>query len=488
MKFRSSQDGYITALRFYKQPNNTGTHVGHLWTAAGQQLAEATFENETASGWQEQTLPDAGPDHGDTTYVVSYYSPQRQLRLQPGLLHAARSAAARCTRAGRGQRRLQLRLELGFPDRDVELDELLGRRRLQRRRRRATRARRASTPSPRPTAPTDVADLDRRRPSTFDEAMDRRDAHGADLHASRTTSTTRSRRTVAYDAATRKATLTPSAPLALGRTYTATVVGGSAGVKDAAGNPLAANHDAGASARPPPARARVFRPTEGPLGDAIADSPVEVGMKFRSTEDGWITGAALLQAAQQHRHARRPPVVEPPARSSAEVTFTNETASRLADGAAARAGPDHARTRRYITSYYAASGRFAFSPGYFGSGVDRAAAERAERLRARAATASTATAPSGFPDSTFGAHQLLGRRDVRAHRSRRTRARRGSPRSSPAAGRQARARRHASSRSPSTSRWTALTVNTGSILLADERRQPRHRARSPTTRRRARRR
>src|SRR4051812_23451231 len=57
MKFSSSQAGYITALRFYKQPGNTGTHIGHLWSSTGQQLAEATFDNETASGWQEQALP-----------------------------------------------------------------------------------------------------------------------------------------------------------------------------------------------------------------------------------------------------------------------------------------------------------------------------------------------------------------------------------------------------------------------------------------------
>src|SRR5687768_14321336 len=56
MKFRSSQAGYITGLKFYKQPSNTGTHVGHLWTAAGGQLAEATFADETASGWQEVQL------------------------------------------------------------------------------------------------------------------------------------------------------------------------------------------------------------------------------------------------------------------------------------------------------------------------------------------------------------------------------------------------------------------------------------------------
>src|SRR3954453_7113759 len=50
MKFRSSQDGFVTALRFYKQANNTGTHVGHLWSSDGQELAEVQFENETDSG------------------------------------------------------------------------------------------------------------------------------------------------------------------------------------------------------------------------------------------------------------------------------------------------------------------------------------------------------------------------------------------------------------------------------------------------------
>jgi hypothetical protein len=44
---------------------------------------------------------------------------------------------------------------------------------------------------------------------------------------------------VAYDAASRTATLTPSATLAFSTTYTATVQGGSAGVKDLSGNALA---------------------------------------------------------------------------------------------------------------------------------------------------------------------------------------------------------------------------------------------------------
>jgi len=46
---------------------------------------------------------------------------------------------------------------------------------------------------------------------------------------------------VSYNAGTRVATLTPAAALAAGTTYTATIAGGSAGVKDVAGNALAGN-------------------------------------------------------------------------------------------------------------------------------------------------------------------------------------------------------------------------------------------------------
>jgi hypothetical protein len=45
--------------------------------------------------------------------------------------------------------------------------------------------------------------------------------------------------TVSYNAVTRVGTLAPSAPLAASTTYTATIAGGSAGVKDMAGNALA---------------------------------------------------------------------------------------------------------------------------------------------------------------------------------------------------------------------------------------------------------
>jgi hypothetical protein len=51
VKFRSNTAGSITGIRFYKGRQNTGTHVGNLWSATGTNLATATFTNETASGW-----------------------------------------------------------------------------------------------------------------------------------------------------------------------------------------------------------------------------------------------------------------------------------------------------------------------------------------------------------------------------------------------------------------------------------------------------
>ncbi|HET6995351.1 MAG TPA: N,N-dimethylformamidase beta subunit family domain-containing protein, partial [Chitinophagaceae bacterium] len=74
-KFRSTADGSITALRFYKGAGNTGTHKGHLWTSTGTLLGEVTFTDETASGWQEAALSVPVGITANTTYIVSYFSP-----------------------------------------------------------------------------------------------------------------------------------------------------------------------------------------------------------------------------------------------------------------------------------------------------------------------------------------------------------------------------------------------------------------------------
>ncbi|BCT75478.1 hypothetical protein SCMU_13200 [Sinomonas cyclohexanicum] len=75
MQFTSDAAGSVTALRFYKGAQNTGTHVGHLWTSSGTLLASVTFSGETASGWQTATLSSPVAISANITYVVSYYAP-----------------------------------------------------------------------------------------------------------------------------------------------------------------------------------------------------------------------------------------------------------------------------------------------------------------------------------------------------------------------------------------------------------------------------
>ncbi|MGY4436209.1 hypothetical protein ACVWWO_008686 [Bradyrhizobium sp. F1.13.1] len=71
MRFTSDASGVIQAIRYYKASNETGTHIGHIWSATGQELATVTFTNEGASGWQQQALATPLTIAAGTTYVVS---------------------------------------------------------------------------------------------------------------------------------------------------------------------------------------------------------------------------------------------------------------------------------------------------------------------------------------------------------------------------------------------------------------------------------
>ncbi|WP_067175764.1 DUF4082 domain-containing protein [Microtetraspora niveoalba] len=75
VKFQAVTTGMVTGVRFYKGAQNTGTHIGSLWTSSGQLLASATFTNETSSGWQQVTFSSPVSIVANTTYVVTYFTP-----------------------------------------------------------------------------------------------------------------------------------------------------------------------------------------------------------------------------------------------------------------------------------------------------------------------------------------------------------------------------------------------------------------------------
>ena len=84
MKFRSDVAGTITAIRFYKGAGNTGSHTGRIWSSTGTSLANVTFANETATGWQQQNLATPLAIAANTTYVVSYHAPVGRYAIDSG--------------------------------------------------------------------------------------------------------------------------------------------------------------------------------------------------------------------------------------------------------------------------------------------------------------------------------------------------------------------------------------------------------------------
>jgi hypothetical protein len=89
VKFRSDVAGFITALRFYKGPSNTGTHTGSVWTSSGTLLERVTFTNETASGWQQVNFATPVAVTAGTTYVASYHTNVGQYAVDKNYFAAA---------------------------------------------------------------------------------------------------------------------------------------------------------------------------------------------------------------------------------------------------------------------------------------------------------------------------------------------------------------------------------------------------------------
>ncbi len=74
VQFQSSSGGRVVGVRFYKYADNTGSHIGSLWSSSGALLATGTFTNETASGWQELDFSSPVTITANTTYVVSFHT------------------------------------------------------------------------------------------------------------------------------------------------------------------------------------------------------------------------------------------------------------------------------------------------------------------------------------------------------------------------------------------------------------------------------
>ena len=241
VKFRPSANGYICGLRFYKGTGNTGTHTGTLWSGTGTLLATATFANETATGWQQVDFASPVAVTANTVYVASYYAPVGRYAVNSsyftaGVTNGPLYALQDGESGGNGVYRYGT--GGGFPSStfgssnywvDVVFTTTVG----------------PDTTPPTVTGRTPANDAIDVAPTatvtaTFSEAMNAATVTTATFEL-RNASNALVPTSVSYNAGTNTATLTPNSALTASATYTATVKGGASGVKDLAGNALAAD-------------------------------------------------------------------------------------------------------------------------------------------------------------------------------------------------------------------------------------------------------
>jgi hypothetical protein len=89
VKFRATENGSITGIRFYKGAGNSGTHVGSLWSITGTRLGTVTFTGESATGWQQASFATPIPVTANTTYVASYHAPAGRYSINENYFTAA---------------------------------------------------------------------------------------------------------------------------------------------------------------------------------------------------------------------------------------------------------------------------------------------------------------------------------------------------------------------------------------------------------------
>ena len=214
---------------------------------------------------------------------------------------------------------------------------------------------------------------------------------------------------VSYDSASRTATLKPAAALAGTTTYTVTLRGGTADprIKDVSGNALAANVTwtfTTAAAPPPPAcPCSAWSASTTPTTPQASDSnAVELGVRFTTTIDGFITGVRFYKGTGNTGvHVGN--LWSASGALLARATFSAETASGWQQVNFASPVAVTANTV-YVASYYAPAGNYAADANFFAaSGVSNGPVTLLSNAAAGGNGVYRYASTTTFPSSTYNA-------------------------------------------------------------------------------------
>lgn len=407
VKFRTTVNGFVTGVRFYKGANNTGTHLGNLWSSSGQLLASATFAGETGTGWQQVNFATPVAVTANTVYVASYFAPNgnyagdNNFFASNGVTNGPVQLLQSGVSGGNGV--YQYGSASSFPAQTFNatnywVDVVF-----------------TTTAGPDVTPPTVTAQTpatgatnvpaNSTVSATFSEPLDAATVTASSVEL-RNASNALIAASVSYNASTRTVTLTPSAALPTGATFTATVRGGAVDprVKDVAGNALAANVSwsfTTSSGTGPNCPCTAWPASATPGNPSVNDSgAVELGVKFRTDINGFISGVRFYKGANNTgTHVGN--LWTTAGQLLATATYTGETAAGWQQVNFATPVAVTANTV-YVASYFAPNGNYAGdNSGFAAAGVNNSPVFLLQDGVSGGNGVYQYGAASSFPSSTF---------------------------------------------------------------------------------------
>jgi hypothetical protein len=351
VKFTPANDGQVIGVRFFKGVGNLGTHTGSLWSPSGALLATATFQSESDYGWQTVYFANPVSVSAGNTYTASYYAPTGHYAGDGNFFASAYSNPPLSAPAGAngvyayGSDTLPTN---SYGSTNYWVDPLFV----------------IPPPPPQPPTVPTVSPVPNalyvpvsvHPTATFSKAINPATLQFTLKDPGNNTVAG----SAAYDSTTFTATFTPSASLAAGASYTATVQ-----ASDTGGLPMSSPRTWSFTTDPGNTTVSTLFPATATPGSTSINDPnnLSLGVKFTPASNGTVIGIRFYKGAG-NTGTHTGSLWSPTGTLLATATFTSEAGSGwqtvyFASPVAVTAG------NTYTASYYAPNGHYAADGGYF---------------------------------------------------------------------------------------------------------------------------
>jgi hypothetical protein len=361
VRFRTTKPGAITGIRFYQAALNTGTHVGYLWSSTGQLLGATNPDSNTSPGWRTLSFASPIPVAANTTYTAVYLAPNGHYSADSQYFASKGAGLAPIQALQSGVDGLNGVYLYGtststmpvssYNNTNYYVDAVLD-------------TGNASTTPPTVTGTTPANGATNVAVASTVSATFSAPMNSSTIQMTLTDNASQAvPGSISYNATTKVATLTPGTQLAVGETYTVSAQG-----TDLWGNAMTVpyNWSFTTTSTPPsitcPCSIWPENPTPS-ITNPGDPNPIEVGTRFTSAVDGWVTGVRFYQgAANTGTHLGR--LWANDGTLLANGTFPAD--SNPGWKTLTFATPVHiTASTTYVVSYFAPVGQYAVNPAYF---------------------------------------------------------------------------------------------------------------------------